>query len=330
MIQNDVLLYSQISAKSSCHQRGFLWQLFRVDVETHSQTRGGKWAQVGGLHLVPPFGARRTLQKRRSSFGPQRVQRHVEYMAGRINWCELTETEAAFEEPDGSVLGPLHKCYGCQPVFWEHSWQGDWGCLCLFCLLLESLSTYWVASPTLDVKLCAWSYSIVLCHVLLTSLEVLLFSKGRCVGRGWTWWRGEVGVLREVEGGEVTVGMYCMRKINKQTRNNSNNKNLHLPSRTLWSGRRKYRFYLFCICTCMHVYMYVAHMCAMLMGAWGWWWVSSLIILCLIHWGRVSHWTQSLLFWLAWLARLSWGSCFCLLFAGIIVGPSCPLRVLRF
>lgn len=37
-------------------------------------------------------------------------------------------------------------------------------CLHLFCLLLEHFTpSYWVALPSLDVRICAWPYCICLC-----------------------------------------------------------------------------------------------------------------------------------------------------------------------
>ena len=38
MSPNDVLLFSQISALASHHQRGFLLQKMGINTETHSQT----------------------------------------------------------------------------------------------------------------------------------------------------------------------------------------------------------------------------------------------------------------------------------------------------
>lgn len=79
----------------------------------------------------------------------------------------------------GSALGPLHICYGCVP--WcscgtPNSASGR--CLWLFCQLLGPFSSYWVALPSLDMRVTAWSYCILLCHVWLMSLGDLLFSGG--------------------------------------------------------------------------------------------------------------------------------------------------------
>lgn len=38
MLPNNILLYSQMSAYSNHHQRGYRWQFVRADVETPSQT----------------------------------------------------------------------------------------------------------------------------------------------------------------------------------------------------------------------------------------------------------------------------------------------------
>lgn len=39
--------------------------------------------------------------------------------------------------------------------FLWNSEQWDWECLCLFCLLLKSLSAYWIASSNLLMRVCA-------------------------------------------------------------------------------------------------------------------------------------------------------------------------------
>lgn len=63
------------------------------------------------------------------------------------------------------------------------------------------------------------------------------------------------------------------------------------------------------ICVLAHVY---AGACAFVYAkACGWCWLSSLIILHLIYWIRVSYWTWSFacLFWLGWLASSFWILC---------------------
>lgn len=42
MIPNDILLFLQIGALSSCHQKAFIPQLMGIDAESHSQTLCGE------------------------------------------------------------------------------------------------------------------------------------------------------------------------------------------------------------------------------------------------------------------------------------------------
>jgi hypothetical protein len=41
MAPNDILLYSDITAQPTCHQRGAIQQLILTDAETYSQTLDG-------------------------------------------------------------------------------------------------------------------------------------------------------------------------------------------------------------------------------------------------------------------------------------------------
>ena len=93
----------------------------------------------------------------------------------------------------GSVLGPLHICYsGVASCFYRTPNSGDGVSL----TLLPALETsYWVASPTLDMRVCVWSYCILLCHVWLMSLGGLIFSGVRLEGE-WIWRREEVEEAR--------------------------------------------------------------------------------------------------------------------------------------
>lgn len=50
-------------------------------------------------------------------------------------------------------------------------------------MLLGAFSSYQTALPTLDIRVCAWSYCILLCSVLLMSLGGLLFSGEEAGGR---------------------------------------------------------------------------------------------------------------------------------------------------
>ena len=63
------------------------------------------------------------------------------------------------------------------------------------------------------MRVCAQSYSIVLCHVQLISLGSLLFSEGKWrngfQGEGG---RGGGGGYWKEEGEETVIGMYCMRE----------------------------------------------------------------------------------------------------------------------
>ena len=53
-------------------------------------------------------------------------------------------------------------------VFW-------WGMLTVG-VQVSLTPSYWIAFPSLHVRVCAWSYYIFLCHVQLRSVEGLLFS----------------------------------------------------------------------------------------------------------------------------------------------------------
>lgn len=72
-------------------------------------------------------------------------------------------------------------------------------------------SYYWVllvALPSLDVRVFAWYYCILLCRVQVTSLGSLLFSKGKREGMDLGG-RGGGGGLPGVE---ASVRIYCMRE----------------------------------------------------------------------------------------------------------------------
>lgn len=74
-------------------------------------------------------------------------------------------------------------------------------------MLLGTFSSFWAALPTLDIRVCAWSYCILLCSVLLMSLGGLLFSweeAGGGVDLGWD--------LGRTEGREATVRVYYMEE----------------------------------------------------------------------------------------------------------------------
>lgn len=61
----------------------------------------------------------------------------------------------------------------------------------------------------------------------------------------------------------------------------------------------------FCICMLVFVYTWTCSLCGcMCMETGGWHRASSSITLHLIYWGRVSHWTWTLMFWLLWLSLL--------------------------
>lgn len=114
----------------------------------------------------------------------------------------------------GSVLGPLHICYDCWLGIWGDSWQWEWGCLWLFCLLLESLSSYWVALYSLDMRVCAWYYCILLCHVWVMSLGDLLFSVWR---QGWGRGSGRESRSRRSGGtGKCGQDILYEKRISKQ------------------------------------------------------------------------------------------------------------------
>lgn len=72
---------------------------------------------------------------------------------------------------------------------------------------LWTLSPYWVALSSFNMKGFALSYSILFCLVLLLSLRGLLFSGGKWSRNrsreGWSW--------EKLGGGEIVVVLYCMR-----------------------------------------------------------------------------------------------------------------------
>ena len=78
------------------------------------------------------------------------------------------------------MLGPLHICYGC----WFGVW---WGLLTVgvgvSLTLLPTLKTFFLLLGCLALRVCAWPYCILLCHIGLMSLEGLLFL-GERVGGG--------------------------------------------------------------------------------------------------------------------------------------------------
>lgn len=64
----------------------------------------------------------------------------------------------------GSVLSPLHVCYGVG--VWEGLLTVGLGHLRLFCLFLGTISIYWVPHPSLMWSLClVLLYGAVLCSV---------------------------------------------------------------------------------------------------------------------------------------------------------------------
>lgn len=105
----------------------------------------------------------------------------------------------------GSVLG-LHICYACLLAWYSCGTpnSGNRGCLWLFCLILATLSSYWVASFSIKLRGGAWSYCNMIWHVWFIFLGGLPLRKRE---EEWTWGGGK-WVLGEMEGGETVAGMF--------------------------------------------------------------------------------------------------------------------------
>lgn len=103
----------------------------------------------------------------------------------------------------GSVPYPLHMCYGCWLTVLGRllSVKGG-GCLLPFYPFLRPFSYYWIASPSLDMRVCAWSYCI-----LLGPWEACFF-----LGDKGKWEKSGGGGTWKMEGGEAVVWMNYMKE----------------------------------------------------------------------------------------------------------------------
>ena len=90
-----------------------------------------------------------------------------------LQWCSSLPMESATgdsrdligsESLCGLDVHSLCICYDCEDYCSsEIPNSGSRGCLQLFCQPLELLFSYWVALPSLDVRICVWSYCNLLC-----------------------------------------------------------------------------------------------------------------------------------------------------------------------
>lgn len=92
----------------------------------------------------------------------------------------------------GSKLGPLHVRYSC--VAWCSCGLLTMGVGLSLTLLfaLGTFSSHWVASSSLDLRVCTWSY--ILGHAWLILLGGCSFLKGNGKGSGRGGKRGETGM----------------------------------------------------------------------------------------------------------------------------------------
>lgn len=111
----------------------------------------------------------------------------------------MVETAWVYTISSPYVLRLLAYCSGQTPV------SESGGCLLPFYSFLRPFSYYWIASPSLDVRVCAWSYCI-----LLGPWEACFF-----LGDKGKWEKSGGGGTWKMEGGEAVVWMYYMKEEKK-------------------------------------------------------------------------------------------------------------------
>lgn len=209
MIDNDVLLYSQISTQSRSHQKCCLLQLkiqrsitnYQVDKESRLE-----------VSIESPLKALRTLWKEELQ-EPEGSRTTGENRESTKQGSQgLTETETTVVEPawvyarsSACMLWALDWCLG------GSSYNGSVG-------IADSFVFFWDPFPGagLPCPVLMWGggclvllYLIVTFCVPLMSLESL-FCYGQVQGQVHLGKRRFGG--GEVEGGKPEVGMYCMRE----------------------------------------------------------------------------------------------------------------------
>ena len=97
--------------------RSFCKQLMEADAKTHSQTLDGEKKYVGGLHRVPPLVTCVIPWKRvtrncdsQGFLDTERARPAESTKQGHRGSQRLKQKSQSLH---GSVLGPLHICYGC-------------------------------------------------------------------------------------------------------------------------------------------------------------------------------------------------------------------------
>lgn len=112
------------------------------------------------------------------------------------NKATISESAWICAKSSAYVLWLLSWCFG------ENPDSESWG-VAGYYLLLGPLFSYWAALPSLDVRVCVYSYWM-LCRT--RSLGGLLFSEGR-----WEWSASAAGETGSGDW-EVVIGMCSMRK----------------------------------------------------------------------------------------------------------------------
>lgn len=154
MIANDILLYSDLCSAVDMRKAPLAGD--RMDAEMHSRMFCGvslSWRSPLGLSPLSSGTPHKMADCKN-----QRGWGHQENMARQINYagCIWLHRSHSNHRACGGV------CTGFSADMWRLlacfcallTESVCWGYFWLYCLLLETLSSYWVASSSLDMRVC--------------------------------------------------------------------------------------------------------------------------------------------------------------------------------